>query len=148
MSSHSADEHAEPAGDRAGDAVAPAAWSRGCGSRRRSAVARRVAAAAWPSVRQHEHERERRDQACCASGSPLERVDEVVDEQHRDRDARREAGPRQRPGDEPEAVAAVRRPRDRKDDDDVEEVHSAGVSRRAWVRKPVWATMRWSGRTD
>ena len=76
------------------------------------------------------------------------RIHEIVHEQDCDRDAHREPRPGQRAGHEPEAVAAVGRPRDREDDEDVEEVHSAGVSRRAWVRNPVWATMRWSGRTD
>ena len=52
----------------------------------------------------------------------------------------------------PEPVAADGRADTTSDqDDDVERVHrtagQAGRSR-AWVRKPVWATMRWSGRTD
>ena len=35
-------------------------------------------------------------------------------------------------------------------EEEVEQVHARGgsPSRRAEVRKPVWATMRWSGRTD
>ena len=59
-----------------------------------------------------------------------------------------EAGPRHDPGDEAEPVAQHRRDHGERQDDQVEEVHPSLLSRRAWVRKPVWATMRWSGRTD
>ena len=77
------------------------------------------------------------------------------------RNAAPTTSPRARPIHE---VARARKPEpvaahgSRRDDDDDESssmssvVHRAvsleSASRRAWVRKPVWATMRWSGRTD
>src|SRR4029078_9028302 len=58
-----------------------------------------------------------------------------------------EPGPREHAPQEAEPVPEVCRARDREGDDGGEEV-PAPASSCAWVRKPVCATMRWSGRTD
>ena len=56
--------------------------------------------------------------------------------------------PRRDTGEEPEAVAADRGADRAGDEEEVERVQDGLPSRRAWVRKPVCATIRWSGRTD
>ena len=56
--------------------------------------------------------------------------------------------PRRDAGQEPEAVAADGGADRAGDEEEVERVQDGLPSRRAWVRKPVCATIRWSGRTD
>jgi hypothetical protein len=76
------------------------------------------------------------------------RLCHVVDERDREHDAERESGPRHDASDEAQAVTEIAGGDHHRDDDEVEDVHSPGASSRACVRNPVWATMRWSGRTD
>ena len=77
-----------------------------------------------------------------------ERRHQVRDEPDRQDQRGGEPGPGQRAGDEAQPVPAERRQCDPTQDEHVEGVHpglevtDAGASSRAWVRKPVWATMR------
>ena len=102
-----------------------------------------------PDVASSDDERERREQSGARRRAARAR-----------RRRRRRARPRPRcptaspahdeaAADEPEPVAEpARAATDRERRREVEEVHGRGASSRAWVRKPVCATMRWSGRTD
>ncbi len=92
-------------------------------------------------------ERERREQTG-ARGRTAQRVGDVGDEQHGDDDPDREEAPRRDPAHEPEPVPDPTGAGGDGEDDEIEEVHAPGARRRACVRKPVCATMRWSGRTD
>ena len=86
-------------------------------------------------------------------GDPLQRVGEVGDEQHADRRARARVRPTtSRVARSPSGTRPSRRPRRRRRrrgrGSSRLRSGSSGASSRAWVRKPVCATMRWSGRTD
>jgi hypothetical protein len=138
-------EHAEHADDGAADTIAPV-----------HALARRKAAAKsdprgvaqrLPPAGKEQEEQERHEQPRLRR-LPAQEAHHVVDERDREHDAERESAPRHDAGDEAKAVAEVAGGDHRRDDDEVEDVHSPGTSRRAWVRNPVWATIRWSGRTD
>ena len=97
--------------------------------------------------REQEDERERAEQPCSRRRA-AERFGKVVDEHDREHDAADQAGPRRDAPYEPHPVADPTRGRGGRDDEEVEEVHALDASNRACVRKPVCATIRWSGRTD
>src|SRR5439155_23562976 len=92
-------------------------------------------------------ERERGEQPRPWLRAP-QRARDVVDEEDRDQHPEREPGPREHPGHEAESVAEPSRGGRREDHQEIEEVHAVGTSSLACVWNPVWATIRWSGRTD
>ncbi len=147
MSSHMSTSTPATPSDRAGDPVALAQARAGVAPEAR--VQRRPDRGAdrLRDGRDHDDERERRQQPR-ARRRTAERVGDVGDEQHADHEAEREPAPRRDPPHEAHAVPDPAGAGGDREDDEVEEVHAPGASRRAWVRKPVWATMRWSGRTD
>ena len=140
-------EHAGDAEHRAGDPVALA--QAGSGVAPQAGVERRAGRGAdrLGDGRHHDDERQRRQEPG-AGRRTAQRVGDVGDEQDPDHDAEREPGPRRGAPHEPQAVPDPAGAGGDGEDDEIEEVHAPGASRRAWVRKPVWATMRWSGRTD
>ena len=144
------DEHAEHAGHRAADRVdlpGPAlAAARSCSrppTSRPTAWPRNAPPSSRPAPASSERGRRRRPRCASSTGSAAAGRRRRCRRPCPTHDAARAT--------KPEAVAADRRHRrSTARMSDVEGVHAARAqarSRRAWVRKPVWATMRWSGRT-
>ena len=71
-------------------------------------------------------------------------LQQAWDDHDGERDADPGPDPPERPRQEPEPPPADGGQDGQQQEDEVEAVHAP---RRATVRKPVWATMRWSGRT-